>query len=629
MTDVKKIVINLIQAFCITFAIFNIGRFESGNILLLILFVFSYLLLQKSDVKLSIAVKDGDTSDNTSRQSGRKNQIIRERNISVILGIIFTLLYMAGGYDVLTGGLENKLFVLIYVMLTAAGLFCIFYYIVRMLLGFLSTSAARNITGINVKTSENNAVTYAQDSGVVNSIRGFDYKIYLTYFLIILVCMIPLFLMNYPAVMTPDSIIQYLQAVHAESFSNHHPWFHTLTIGLFYNIGYGLTGSVYGGLATYTVFQMLIIAASVAYAIECVYEMGVSGKVRVAMLLAFVLYPYNLIYAVTMWKDVLFAIATLLFTVEIYRVVVCEKEEIRDYIIFVISGVLMSEYRHNGFYGYIITAVIVLIYLIINRAAYSGRDVVKTGSLLFIVFAIVLVINGPVTRAYNVEEPPAYLSLSIPLQQMARVVADDGNLSDEEYAYIASINDIDYIKENYEPGCSDNISQWVGYGNSEIISNNMLGFIAKWASIGIKNPGKYLAAYIDQTKGYYYPMNPEQTVFYGICDNSVGLDSEPVLTGPVVVKTEELLYKLHTMLPVYAVLYSAGSALWLFLFFGALVINKGKIRELLAFLPVAALTLTILIATPLVADIRYAYELIVTLPFLAVIALKGYNKKDC
>ena len=169
--------------------------------------------------------------------------------------------------------------------------------------------------------------------------------------------------------------------------------------------------------------------------------------------------------------------------------------------------------------------------------------------LVFIALTIIAsLINGPLMKAYDVEQTPSYMSLSIPLQQMARVVYDEKDLDDADLAMLEKINDLDYVRNNYCPGGSDNICQWVAYGDEEYLMTHMSDYATLWFRIGIRYPGEYLAAYIDQTKGYYYPMNPEQTVFYDITDNSVGLESNPIIYGPAVVKLEELMFKLHTMI---------------------------------------------------------------------------------
>ncbi len=585
---VKKTLINLIQAFCISFAFFNISGMESGNILLLIVFGLSAFLLTKE---------------------ANKEFTKKVTTVSVVISIIFTLLYMIGGYDRIGGGLENRLYIAVYVVLTALGLFSLFYHILRLVLTYCMSHSLED-----------------EEQKKGEKRKSFSFKTWGIYSGIIFLCMIPIFLMNFPGIMTPDSIVQYLQATHVEAYSNHHPWMHTLFIELFYKIGFALTGSVNGGIATYTILQMILVSAGVGYAIECLYEMKIKKIWRLSALLAFVLLPYNLIYGVTMWKDVLFSVGTLCFTVTLARFLLMNKRGARAIIIFFVSGFAFCEFRHNGYYAYLITTVAVLIMCLLSYLKSRKRDLLVY-PLIFIALTIIAsLINGPLMKAYDVEQTPSYMSLSIPLQQMARVVYDEKDLDDADLAMLERINDLDYVRNNYCPGGSDNICQWVAYGDEEYLMTHMSDYVALWFRIGIRYPGEYLAAYIDQTKGYYYPMNPEQTVFYDITDNSVGLESNPIIYGPAVVKLEELMFKLHTMIPVYGVLNSPGSFFWLMILFMGIVICREEMNKLYLFLPVLGVTLTILAATPLVADLRYAYELMITLPYLALISCKRYTE---
>lgn len=585
---VKKTLINLIQAFCISFAFFNISGMESGNILLLIVFGLSAFLLTKV----------------SSKEYTKK-----VTTVSVFISIIFTLLYMIGGYDRIGGGLENRLYIVVYVVLTALGLFSLFYHILRSVLTYCMYHSLED-----------------EEQEKDEKGKSFSFKKWGIYSGIIFLCMIPVFLMNFPGIMTPDSIVQYLQATHVESYSNHHPWMHTLFIELFYKLGFALTGSIKGGIATYTIFQMILVSVGVGYAIECLYEMKIKKIWRVTALLAFILLPYNLIYGVTMWKDVLFSVGTLCFTVTLARFLLMNKRGARDIIIFFASGFAFCEFRHNGYYAYLITTLAVLIMCLLSYLKSRKRDLLVY-PLIFIALTIITsLINGPLMKAYDVEQTPSYMSLSIPLQQMARVVYDEKDLDDADLAMLESINDLDYVRNNYCPGGSDNICQWVAYGDEEYLMTHMSDYVALWFRIGIRYPGEYIAAYIDQTKGYFYPMNPEQTVFYDITDNSVGLESNPIIYGPAVVKLEELMFKLHTMIPVYGVLYSPGSFFWLMILFMGIVICREEKNKLFLFLPVLGVTLTILAATPLVADLRYAYELMITLPYLALISCKRYTE---
>ena len=159
---------------------------------------------------------------------------------------------------------------------------------------------------------------------------------------------------------------------------------------------------------------------------------------------------------------------------------------------------------------------------------------------------------------------------------------------------------------------------WVLDGDEQFFDSHKGEFIKLWLNLGIKHPFTYIKAFGDLTKGYWAPMDPQQTVYFGMSDNALGLEPRPIIKGPVLIKINELLTKLYGMIPVYGLFYCMGGFLWLMLTFAAICICSKRAYKLYPYLPVFMLTMTLLLATPLVADLRYAYALMLTLPYIAV-----------
>lgn len=569
MKDKKELVINLIKSFFVTFAAMNVSRLETANILLVCVFVVSFVLLSYKKIIV------GETDKRT-------------RAVSIILATVLAVLYAC--FADLSGGLSNKAFRAIYVISSVAGLLILFYELILLI---LAKAAQKKTDKIEINKN------------------SFSLKLFGIYAGIIFICCIPFIALNYPAVMTPDSQVQLRQIINLEPLTNHHPWVHTLTFGLLYKIGFAITKDMCSAIAFYTVFQMIAVAAAVAYTIECMYEMGVGKVWRILALLAFVLYPYNLMYAVTIWKDVLFSMNVLVFTVTLFRVL--HKWTLRDKIIFCVSGLGMCFYRHNGFYAYVLT---ILILLIIKRKEIKNYFVYGIGVLAF-----VMIVNGPVANALHVKQTSFAFAMTMPLQQIGCVVANDGEIGKEQRAFLETINSVEVMGQLYEPACEDPLLSWATV-NDEFYLDEVKGeFIKTWVNLGVHNFGLYVRAFIDQTVGYWAPMAPEQTVFYGITPGYVdGLESRPIIDGPVLIKIDELLSKLYTMIPVYGSLYSMGSCLWLTLLAMASCINKKETKKIIAFLPIILITLSVLAAAPLRADLRYAYQLMVALPYLMAVA---------
>ena len=218
-------------------------------------------------------------------------------------------------------------------------------------------------------------------------------------------------------------------------------------------------------------------------------------------------------------------------------------------------------------------------------------------------------------------------NLCIPLQQVCRVVAQGYELEEEEWALLEKINDTSYIIENYEGGCADPMKSWVEYGDQDYLVGHKGEYLKLWIDLGLRYPGVYVQAFIEQTKGYWYPMAPEQTVFWGITENEDGLELQAVLKGPVVLKICELLDKLYTIFPLYGILYSMGAMFWSLILCGAVAVRNRHYAVVGMCQPVFWITITLFLATPLVADLRYNYPLIVAIPCIVATTFYGKNKE--
>lgn len=515
----------------------------------------------------------------------------KDRVISGALSCILTAFYVLGNYEALSGGLSNKLFLLFYLGCTIAGLILLFY------------------EGVLAVLINSTKVCLFEEK------KAFPLKGFIVGSAVIFLCMVPFLLTNFPGVMTPDSLAQYRQAAGISAYNDHHPWMHTLLIELFYKIGYAVTGNVYLGIAFYTVAQMLLVSLSVSYVWSALYEMGLKKICSILGAALFVICPYNLIYGVTMWKDILFSMAVMVLVVTLFRLHCLIKEEIpaksmlRDWILYAVCGFFMCMLRHNGFYAFL---VMMFLLAVVFRSQWKIFVPVTA-----VVVVLCFVIKGPVMNVAEVEPGKYAYKVCMPLQQIARVITDGCELTEEETALLEKINTIDYIPENYQRGGADPMFAWVIYGDQQYLVEHQTEYLKLWLSVGLRYPGKYIEAFLDQTKGYWYPMDPEQVVYFGITENENGLVSQPVLKGPAVLKFHELLTKLYTIFPLFGILYSMGGMFWGFLLLMAIAIHNRNDGAWIAGIPLLLLTLTLFIAVPLVADIRYGYPLLITVPLVA------------
>ncbi|MDE5854374.1 MAG: hypothetical protein K2H19_04850, partial [Ruminococcus sp.] len=323
-----------------------------------------------------------------------------------------------------------------------------------------------------------------------------------------MVCMLlawlPYFLMLYPADITTDSISELNQAVGNEALSNHHPIAHTMMIKLLFNLGQFLfNGDDTKAVATYSVGQAILLSASFSYLIVTLYKFRVKVYVIVCTLLYFALPAFHGQYSVVMWKDIWFGGIVVAFSTTLWRLIVLkkanpEKKYIFEYIMLFVLGLGMCLFRSNGLYAFMFLFVFLTIYCIRKKSFITIG--ISAAALV-----MALIIKGPVYNSMGVTPPDPIESLSLPAQQIAAVVRDNG-ISDEQRELLSNVVDVSLIPERYAPQISDPIKNLVREtNNQEYITEHKSDFLKLWIELGIEHPETYIIAHVYQTYGYWYP----------------------------------------------------------------------------------------------------------------------------
>lgn len=578
-----------VQAFFAAFALCVLGGISPADILSVVLFGAALLLF--------LAVR---------KAMGARTLPKHFSAVCRTLAALYTLFYAAGAYEKMMGGFDSALFRLGFLIGSAVGLYALFLACCR--LGFF----------------------LLEKCALTCSARPFTRRQTLLCFFGLLLCWLFWFLYNYPGVMTPDSISQFLQATGQKPFSSHHPVAHTLLFSFFYHIGFWATGSVNAGIACYTVFQMLTLAAAETCCLSLLAKSGAKRWILTAGFLFWGLVPYNGIFAVTMWKDVLFSAFILLYVMTLFLLLKktasgAPSPEISSKGLSLsgdrklllgcfFSGCAVCLMRSNGMYIFLFTLPFLLL-------AFRRHFKIML-PLQLAVLAVSVLLKGPVCNAFGVERPSFTESLSIPLQQVARVVSENRPLDPAEKELIDRVvTDAALIPDYYSPSISDPVKALVTYNNADAITEAPADYARLWAQLGLKYPADYVNAFIDQTKGYYFPAPANLRTNEGISPNEAGLSWPHLLPGQLPVKISEILLKLPDIVPLYGILWSIGAFFWAVLFLFGCQFLYGCKKYLILYLPFIGTILTLLIATPVASDLRYAYPLFLAMPFLLAVSV--------
>ncbi|MBS5387612.1 MAG: hypothetical protein KHY31_09560 [Clostridiales bacterium] len=436
---------------------------------------------------------------------------------------------------------------------------------------------------------------------------------------ICILCWLPYFLAYYPGIITDDAEWQLAQAIGLRSYSNHQPWIHTMLHRLFYSLGFSLFHTPNAGVAACVIAQMCVMAGSYAYLLMTFYKEKLHKYFIFGCLLFFAVIPFNAVYAVTLWKDVLLGAVVLLFSLSIWKII--RKSEAGkgagDYVLFGITGVLLCILRSNGYYAYLLCIPFFILFF--KRKRKIIIPICITTVMLTVFY------KGPVLEYYEVEPPDRIESLSVPAQHIARVIVDGGELTREQYELLEKAVDVSQIKEVYFPTISDPIKTLVREtGDQEYIEKHKWDYFKLWLELGVRHPSTYLKAQIDQTKGYWYPDVQYWVTTTMLKENDWGMFRDSKLPDSVV-KGMEFWENIYIDIPVLGLLWSIGFYTWMLFVLAGISIKKGK--SILPFLPVLAILISLFIATPVQAEFRYSYAMITTMPLFIVIGCSNLQER--
>jgi len=233
--------------------------------------------------------------------------------------------------------------------------------------------------------------------------------------------------------------------------------------------------------------------------------------------------------------------------------------------------------------------------------------------------AVALIIKIPVYNALHVTPPDTIESLSIPAQHIAGTLHDGAELTPEENELLSHIVDVSRISETYVSEISDPVKNLVREtDNQEYLEEHKLEFLKLWIDLGLRHPASYLKAQVSQTYGYFYP-DVQYWVYPGEFRNDNFQFQKnslvPEAVGKLLNEWRNLYYHVHYL----GMFWSIGFMTWIVVFMtGAVFVKKSK-KFLLIYLPVIGVILTLMIATPVFSEFRYAYCVFTGVPLFCVI----------
>lgn len=565
----KKYVVNLILAFISYLAILIYFKIifsnDSYNFLLLVLFFLLFAFYNKYLEKYKKLDK-------------------RTKRFSLILSIILAVILATGSL------VSSHIYATIGLIFTAHTIL----YLIIGIVGF--TLLFKIPIGLMLKRLPN--ITVKEN-------RKMSKKGFWIIFAIFIVCWLPYFLRYFPAVMTPDSyyIIHYVENLELNDF---HAFGHTWFFGIFYYIGKAIFHNMNLAVAFYIIIQMFISSAIFTYMINFLYEKAIKNIYLIIITLFLALSPLFAIYSITLWRDILFGLAFVTLFMSLYQFV-DNKYELKSSIIimYILSVLVILFFRNNGIY------IILLFIPFFIWLAKNHRRIILFGNLGIVI--LYFAIKGPVFTYFGVEKTTSVEAFSMPLQQISRVIVNDGDIDKKTYDYLSKLLDIDKVKETYNPTISDYVKRAT---DNDELSNNKIKFFTTWLKIGIDNPRLYIDSYLLSTLGYWYP----DVIYWATAGESKSIFKDvDVYSDPIILDNVSFDELTSREIPLSSMLWSIGTMFIILLVSTFIMLYKKKGKYLLAYIPLYCLWLSLMLASPVFAELRYIYGLFACVPLLLLI----------
>ena len=243
------------------------------------------------------------------------------------------------------------------------------------------------------------------------------------------------------------------------------------------------------------------------------------------------------------------------------------------------------------------------------------KQLVLTMGVLAVIGWILL---NPMLTFLSISDSDIVESLSVPIQQVSRVVADGGELTTEEEALLSQVADLEEISELYTGWLSDPMKEEIRSHDVSYFEHHIDEYRTLWLRLGLRYPWEYVKAWVDQTKGYWNAGYDYFLYAETITDNPYGV----VKTGGgnPIASLFRLYFGLSRHVIFFEPLHSIGLHIWIVIICFALNIMRRR-EEAFISIPLLLLVLGLSFGTPVYSCFRYVYPLFVSFPLVVSTAL--------
>lgn len=528
---------------------------------------------------------------------------------TVFLSLVLTFFLMLGKYKIYLDD-SNGLMLAIKLIITPIGSYILFQHIFGYVFDILDNKKIKNITPISYKLS------------------------FIIAFLVICLSWLIILTIKYPGIIYPDTLNQIVQSFGDRPFNNKNPLLHTLLIKFIYDIVLSFATNI--NIATFVVglVQLIINALIYAYICKYIYKRTNNIYFYLCSLLFYGIISYNVFYNISISKDAMYAVFTALFVCMIDNL--CLEPSNKNIILFIITSILYSLLRNNGFYTLIVVVMIMIV--LCKKFNFKKLTITTIATLV-----LVGIIRGPIYNStlstlngnYKGDSytPSAtafrdsFITV-VPFQQIANVVVHERELNEKEEWLIEEYIPLNEVKDAYNPILVDTLYSYIlNTAKPSRLDINKIEYLKLWVELFLKYPLDYLEAYVNMNKYYFYPNKYVENMYYtSIYPNEYGI--EYTNNNNKLVNKIETIYNEQRDIPLVSFVFSPGTIVFILMIGLYYCLLKKNKTTFISMFHLLVNFLILMAFVPLNDEFRYIFPVVACLPLIITQTISNVEYKE-
>lgn len=414
---------------------------------------------------------------------------------------------------------------------------------------------------------------------------------------------------RYPGGLQWDELRQIDMILDHNLYTQHWPIMTTLYYGGLVNLGKVVFGSDSFGLFLAILIQLLYCAFVASFALKVLKKLEIKCVFRNITLLIFALNPIIARFVSTASKDSLYAFTLLWVCSLLTEFLFLNESGEAIYIEIAIASILLCLVRKNG--NITILPIVLLIAVVIVKDLLTKKTFNKSMALVAMALLIGIMIESITSNAaaaMGIPKGPFKESLSVPLQQTARLARDYSEVvTDEDKEILGRVIDFDYIAGAYDPKISDPVKDTY-YGEN---MGDFVAYLKIWTKYLFKAPSIYIQAFLHMN-GDFVDVNSYFIELSKIDPEADSRFMPTVLEGKFRVFTD-----FYEGFPLVWPLCNVGIQSWLAIYMLFVAFDR-KSYNLSVVALISVLTICVCLMGPTFVNkgIRYLLPIMVINPFL-------------